>query len=75
VQASSTATDTAWILTLQDIHADGTAVNVTAGWLRAGLRTVDDAAIQDHRVSVPCHKRATFDSWDHQTIFDQMEML
>ena len=54
MQASSTATDTAWILTLQDIHADGTAVDITAGWLRAGLRTVDDAASRTGTPVLPC---------------------
>ena len=54
LQASSTATDTAWIVTLQDIDADGTAVNVTAGWLRAGLRTVDDAASRAGTPVLPC---------------------
>ena len=41
LQASSTATDTAWIVTLQDVAPDGTVVDVTAGWLRASLRRVD----------------------------------
>jgi uncharacterized protein len=40
--ASATATDTAWIATLQDVAADGTVSDVTAGWLRASLREVDE---------------------------------
>jgi uncharacterized protein len=38
LDAGSTAADTAWIATLQDIDEDGTAVDVTAGCLRASLR-------------------------------------
>jgi uncharacterized protein len=41
--ATSTAADTAWIATLQDAAGE-TVSNVTAGYLRAGLRAVDDAA-------------------------------
>jgi hypothetical protein len=41
LRATSTAIDTAWIITLQDVAPDGTVVDVTAGWLRAGLRRVD----------------------------------
>ncbi|WP_116947215.1 CocE/NonD family hydrolase [Jiangella endophytica] len=44
LSASSSATDTAWIALLQDVAPDGTATDVTQGWLRAGLREVDDAA-------------------------------
>ena len=40
LDAVSTAADTAWIATLQDIDEDGTAVDVTAGYLRASLRRV-----------------------------------
>ncbi len=42
--ASATAMDTAWLITLQDIGPDGTATDVTAGYLRASLRAVDEAA-------------------------------
>jgi predicted acyl esterase len=36
--------DTAWMVTLQDVASDGTVTDVTAGWLRAILCEVDEAA-------------------------------
>ena len=42
--ASATAADTAWIVTLTDVSPDGSTEAVTAGWLRASLREVDEAA-------------------------------
>ncbi len=42
LHATATAIDTAWFVTLQDVAPDGTTVDVTAGYLRASLRTVDD---------------------------------
>lgn len=44
LDASITATDTAWLVTLQDVATDGSAIDVTAGWLRAALREVDEEA-------------------------------
>jgi len=44
LDAQSTAIDTAWILTLQDVAPDGTIVDITAGFLRAALREVDEEA-------------------------------
>ena len=44
MDASITATDASWIVTLQDVSADGSTVDVTAGWLRAALREVDEQA-------------------------------
>lgn len=44
LHASATAADTAWIVTLQDVAPDDTAVDVTAGWLRASLRGTDPDA-------------------------------
>ncbi|MEV0986003.1 CocE/NonD family hydrolase [Streptomyces sp. NPDC049949] len=38
LHASATATDTAWIITLQDVASDDTVVDIPAGWLRASLR-------------------------------------
>jgi predicted acyl esterase len=35
--AAATAIDIAWILLLQDVAPDGTATDVTQGWLRAAL--------------------------------------
>ena len=44
LSAACTAPDTAFIAVLQDINKDESAVNITAGYLRAGLRGVDEAA-------------------------------
>ena len=52
--ATATAMDTGWIATLQDISPDGAVTDVTAGWLRASLRTVDDAASRDGAPALPC---------------------
>ncbi|MBI5337045.1 MAG: CocE/NonD family hydrolase [Mycolicibacterium rufum] len=54
LQASATAADTAWIVTLRDVDPDGAATDVTAGWLRAGLRTVDDAASHEGAPVLRC---------------------
>ncbi|MGK2866687.1 MAG: CocE/NonD family hydrolase [Mycobacterium sp.] len=52
--ASATAADTAWLATLQDVAADGDVTDVTAGWLRASLRTVDEAASTPGSPVLPC---------------------
>jgi len=52
--ASATASDTAWIVTLQDVAPDGAVTDVTAGWLRAGLRATDDTADQPGAPLLPC---------------------
>jgi len=52
--ASATAADTAWIVTLQDIAPDGGTEDVTAGWLRASLREVDEAASRPGAPVLPC---------------------
>ena len=44
LDAVSTAPDTAWIVLLQDADPDGSVDDVTAGYLRAGLREVDEVA-------------------------------
>jgi predicted acyl esterase len=54
LDAVSTAMDTAWIVTLQDVAADGTSTNITAGYLRAGLREVDEAASRPGAPVLPC---------------------
>jgi predicted acyl esterase len=54
LQATSTAADTAWIVTLQDVAPDGTVVDVTAGWLRAGLRRVDPELSSVGAPQLPC---------------------
>jgi predicted acyl esterase len=42
LEASATGSDTAWILTVQDVGPDGAAHDVTASWLRASMRGVDE---------------------------------
>lgn len=54
LEASATAVDTAWIATLQDLAPDDEVTDVTAGWVRASLRTVDDAASHDGTPALPC---------------------
>ena len=44
LEATCTAPDTAFIAMLQDVDDQGKVTNVTAGYLRAGLRRVDEAA-------------------------------
>jgi predicted acyl esterase len=52
--ASATAADTAWIVTLQDVAPDGSIEDVTAGWLRASMREVDEAASRPAAPVLPC---------------------
>ena len=54
--ARSTAADTAWIATLQDIEPDGTSADVTAGYLRASLRKVDEDASRPGAPVLPCRE-------------------
>jgi uncharacterized protein len=54
LDAMSTAPDTAFIAILQDVDAAGRAVDVTAGYLRAGLRKVDEAASKPGTPVLPC---------------------
>ena len=42
LEATMTAADGSWIALLSDLAPDGTAETITAGWLRASLRTVND---------------------------------
>ena len=56
LEARSTAADTAWIATLQDVEPDGTAHDVTAGYLRASLRTVDEDASRPGAPVLPCRE-------------------
>ncbi len=44
LEADTPAVDTAWIVTIQDVDPSGAAVDVTAGWLRASCRAVDEEA-------------------------------
>jgi putative CocE/NonD family hydrolase len=52
--ATSSASDTAWIVALRDVAADGTATDVTGGWQRASLRAVDEHASRDGAPVIPC---------------------
>ena len=54
LDAISTAADTAWIVFLQDVTTDGTVTDVTAGYLRAGLREVDESASRPGAPDLPC---------------------
>ena len=54
--ASATAIDTAWMAMLQDVAPDGAATDVTAGWLRASMREVDEAASRPGAPVLPCRK-------------------
>jgi len=52
--ASATAIDTAWMAMLQDVAPDGEATDVTAGWLRASMREVDEATSRPGAPALPC---------------------
>ena len=52
--ASATAPDTAWIGTLEHVSADGAVTEVTAGWLRASLREIDEVASRPGAPVLPC---------------------
>jgi predicted acyl esterase len=56
LDATATATDTAWIATLQDVDPDGTVHDVTAGYLRASLREVDEDASRPGAPVLPCRR-------------------
>jgi len=54
LDAASTAPDTAFIAVLQDIDENRKETPVTAGYLRAGLRKVDEAASTPGMPVLPC---------------------
>ena len=54
--AAATASDTAWIAMLQDVSPDETVTDITAGWLRASLREVDEAASFSGGPVLPCRR-------------------
>ena len=54
LDATSTAPDTAFIAVLQDLDENGKEAAVTAGYLRAGLRAVDESASTLGAPSLPC---------------------
>lgn len=54
LEASCSAPDTGFIAVLQDVDENENAINVTAGYLRAGLRGVDEAASKPGAPFLPC---------------------
>jgi uncharacterized protein len=54
LDAVCTAPDTAFIIILQDVDAEGKVAGVTGGYLRAGLREVDEAASKTGAPVLPC---------------------
>jgi hypothetical protein len=54
LEAVSTASDTAWIVVLQDVDLAGTVTGITAGYMRAGLREVDEANSRIGAPALPC---------------------
>jgi predicted acyl esterase len=54
LDAACTAPDTAFIAVLQDVDENENAVNVTAGYLRASLRAVDQATSRRGAPVLPC---------------------
>ena len=54
LDAQCTAIDTALILTLQDVAPDGTTVDITAGFLRAAFRQVDEEASRPGAPMLTC---------------------
>jgi putative CocE/NonD family hydrolase len=54
LDATASASDTAWIITLQDLGPDEKGVDVTSGYLRASLRQVDDDASVPGQPVLPC---------------------
>ncbi|MEV7834184.1 CocE/NonD family hydrolase [Streptomyces subrutilus] len=51
--AATTGTDIGWIALLQDVAPDGSATEVTQGWLRGALREVDEEASRPGRPVLP----------------------
>jgi uncharacterized protein len=56
LHASCTAPDTAFIAVLQDIDLNGLNTEITAGYLRAGLRTMDEAESKPGIPVLPCRE-------------------
>ncbi len=54
LDATASASDTGWIVTLQDLGPDENGIDVTSGYLRASLREVDTAASVTGQPSLPC---------------------
>jgi uncharacterized protein len=56
LDASCTAPDTAFIVVLQDIDPKGHDTEITAGYLRAGLRCIDEAESEPGIPVLPCRE-------------------
>jgi predicted acyl esterase len=56
LDAASTAPDTAFIVILQDLDDAGRETDVTGGYLRAGLRAVNEAESKPGRPALPCRR-------------------
>lgn len=56
LDASLSASDAAWIATVLDVAPDGTATTITAGWLRASLRTVNETASRPGAPVLDCRE-------------------
>jgi uncharacterized protein len=54
LDAASTAMDTAWLAYLQDVDPSGHVTDVTAGYMRASLREVDETASRVGAPNLPC---------------------
>jgi len=54
LHATATAIDTAWFVTLQGVAPDDMTVDVTAGYLRASVRAVDDERSVPGAPVLPC---------------------
>ena len=55
LDAACTAPDTAFVAFLQDVSDDGKAINITAGYLRAGLGRVDEEQSEQTKPVLPCN--------------------
>jgi len=56
LDAACTAPDTAFIAVLQDVDENESTINVTASYLRASMRGVDDAVSKRGAPFLPCRK-------------------
>jgi len=54
LEVACTAPDTAFIVVLQDLDENDNPINVTAGYLRASLRQVDEPSSKPAAPVLPC---------------------
>ncbi|HYB27990.1 MAG TPA: CocE/NonD family hydrolase [Solirubrobacteraceae bacterium] len=54
LDATASAADTAWIVTLRDVAPDDSGADITAGYLRASLRAVDEHSSTQGNPVLPC---------------------